>query len=60
MSTDQKSNNFFNKNLRKILIKIGKFNIFDKKFGEIWRNSVYKIYEKLFYESSRELKKFIW
>ena len=35
MSTDQKSNNFFNKNLRKILIKIGKFNIFDKKFGEI-------------------------
>ena len=60
MSTDQKSNNFFNKNLRKILIKIDKLNIFDKKFGEIWRNSVYKIYEKLFYESSRELKKFIW
>ena len=35
MSTDQKSNNFFNKNLRKILIKIDKLNIFDKKFGEI-------------------------
>ena len=60
MSTDQKSNNFFNKNFRKILIKIGKFNIFDKKFTETWRNSVYRIYEKFFYESLRELKKFIW